>query len=124
MILDASVAIALRSPQDAHADRAGAIATGADSLVLHPVTLAETLVGPAVAGIAAEVRALLLDGLGIRLWTPDDREPGRVALLRAQSRVALPDCYPLALAEHTGDVLATFDEALMRAARERGVAVV
>lgn len=124
MILDASVTIALRSPQDAHAERASAMILGAEYLVLHPVTLAETLVAPARVGMAAEVRSLLLTGLGIQLWAPDDEEPQRVALLRARSRVALPDCYPLAVAQRADMALATFDEQLAAAARAQGVTVV
>ncbi|ALJ19936.1 type II toxin-antitoxin system VapC family toxin [Microbacterium sp. No. 7] len=123
MILDASVLIALRSPQDVHAERAAALVLDADRLIVHPVTLAECLVRPARAGRAGQVRQALLDGLGIRLWSPDDDEPERVALLRAQSGVALPDCYPLALAEQTGRPLATYDDALRDAARARGVGV-
>lgn len=123
MILDTSVLIALRSPQDPHADRVSALVMDADDLVVHPVTLAESLVAPARAGIAAEVRAQLTEGLGIRLWHPDDDEPERIALLRADSRVALPDCYPLAVAERTGLPLATFDEALRRTAQTRSVSV-
>lgn len=124
MILDASVAIALRSPDDVHARRAAELIVEVEELMIHPVTLAECLVAPARAGVLADARRLLLDGLGIRLWRPDDEEPDRVASLRAASRVALPDCYPLSLAEHTGRPLATFDEALREAAHERGVAVV
>lgn len=123
MILDASLLIALRSPQDVHAEHAARLASTAEELIVHPVTLAESLVAPARAGIARQVRVQLLDGLGIRLWHPDEDEPERVALIRAKSRVALPDCYPLALAEHTGKALATLDEALGNAARERGVSV-
>lgn len=123
MILDASVAIALRSPQDAHAAEAVRLVLKADDLVVHPVTLAETLVAPARAGIAAQVRQELLEGLGIRLWHPQMEEPERVATLRAETRAALPDCYPLALAEHLRMPLATFDEPLRNAARSRGIAI-
>lgn len=123
MILDASVAIALRSPQDAHAAHAERLVVEADELIIHPVALAECLVAPARAGLLAETHRVLLDDLGIRLWHPDEDEPDRIATLRAESRVALPDCYPLTLAERTGYPLATFDAALRRAARDRGVPV-
>lgn len=123
MILDASVVIALRSPQDAHAERARALVLSADDLGIHPVTLAEVLVVPARAGVAAEVRTRLVEGLGMRVCTPTDEEPLHIAELCASTRVALPDCYPLRLAERDGVPLATFDERLARAARERGVVV-
>lgn len=123
MILDASVAIALRSSRDVHAERARSLVLHAAELVIHPVTLAETLVVPARAGIADLVRARLLEGLGIRLWEPDVDEPLRVAELRAQVGVALPDCYVLALAEQTGLPVASFDKRLVRAAMQRGRAI-
>lgn len=124
MILDASVVIALRSARDAHADRATALVLGVDELVLHPVTLAECLVVPARAGLANEVRDQLMDGLGMRLSRPGDDEPLRVAAVRAETGIGLPDCYVLALAEESGSALATFDSALRAAAIARGVDVV
>lgn len=123
MILDASVAIALRSPQDPHADAARAVVLSAEELVMHPVTLAEVLVVPARAGLAAQVRDRLIDELGVRIWDPDPDEPLRVAELRAATRIALPDCYVLQLAEQSGHEVATFDDRLRRAARGRGVAI-
>ena len=124
MILDASVVIALRSPRDAHAERAARLVLDADRLIVHPVTLAECLVVPARRGVADAVEAALRRDLGVEVWQPADDEPRRVAGLRAAVRIALPDCYPLALAEETGQPLATFDAALAEAAAERGVPVV
>lgn len=123
MILDASVAIALRSPEDPHAERAAAIVLAADDLVIHPVTLAECLVAPARAGRARDARRLLVERLGIRVWAPEDDEPERIAELRAATRVALPDCYPLLVAVTLGVPVATFDGYLAAAARGHGVAV-
>lgn len=124
MILDASVAIALRSPSDPHASRAAELILAAEDLVIHPVTLAECLVAPARSGSAGEVRRLLVEGIGIRVWATVDDEPERVADLRAATRSALPDCYPLLLATELGLPLATFDAVLAATARERGIHVV
>ncbi len=124
MILDASVVIALRSAEDRHAERAAALVIGAEDLVIHPVTLAECLVVPARAGIAEQVREQLLIGVGMHLWQPDEDEPVRVATVGAGVRVGLPDCYVLALAEHTGTAIATFDDGLRAAAGARGIEVV
>lgn len=124
MIVDASVAIALRSPDDRHAAAAERIVVAAESLVIHPVTLAESLVVPARRGQARSVRDLLVDRLGFVVATTDADEPVRVAELRAATTVHLPDCYPLALAEHLGEPLATFDTGLAAAARARGIIVV
>lgn len=123
MILDASVAIALRTSRDPHAEAARALVLSTAELVIHPVTLAETLVAPARAGVAAEVRDRLVDGMRIGVWAPDADEPLRIAELRAATRVALPDCYVLGLAETTGMPLATFDARLASVARDRGVSV-
>jgi len=123
VILDAGVAIALRSPQDPHAEAARAIVLAAEELVIHPVTLAEALVAPARAGVAARVRDHLIDGLGVVIWDPDAEEPLRVAELRAATRIALPDCYVLQLAEQSGHALASFDHRLLQTARDRGVAI-
>lgn len=124
MIVDASAIIALRSADDPHADRAARLVAGIDELLLHPVTLAECLVVPARAGLARQVRDQLIHGLAMRLHHPDDDEPIRVATVRAQTRIALPDCYVLALAEQTGMPLATFDAGLRAVATSRGVNVV
>lgn len=123
MILDASVVIALRSPQDPHAESAASLVLAADELVIHPVTLAEVLVVPARAGLTVQVRDRLVDGLRMRVWNPDEDEPLRIAELRAATRVALPDCYVLGLAEAVKAPLATFDARLAAAARSRGVTV-
>ncbi len=124
MILDASAAIALRSADDPHAPAVARVVIGADELIIHPVTLAESLVVPARAGRTVEALRLLTEEIGIRVESSDSDEPARVADLRAATGIALPDCYPLALAERRADVLVTFDARLAGAARARGITVV
>jgi len=53
----------------------------------------------------------------------DDGEPLRVAELRANSGLKLPDCCVLDVAIHHRARLATFDDALAAAARKRSVPV-
>lgn len=100
------------------------VVIGADELIIHPITLAESLVIPARPGRALEALRLLTEEIGIRVKSPDSDEPARVADLRAATGIALPDCYPLAMAEQRADDLATFDACLAEAARARGIAVV
>ena len=123
MVVDASVLIALMNPDDVHhADavvlvRRGAIAGG---LVAHPVTVAESAVGAAKRGRLEQVRRAF-DGLGLVTARSDPGEPWRLAALRADARLPLPDCCVLDLAMESGLALATFDARLAGAARRRGV---
>ena len=122
-VLDASVLIALMNPGDVHyADavamvRRGAIAGG---LLAHPMTVAESAVGAAEHGRLEHVRRAF-DGLGLVTAESDPEQPWRLAALRAEARVPLPDCCVLDLAIRSGGHLATFDTRLAGAARRHGV---
>jgi len=68
----------------------------------------------------------MLDDLcatGIAVVLHDDGEPLRLAELRANSGLQLPDCCVLDVAIHYRARLATFHEALAAAARKRSVPV-
>jgi predicted nucleic acid-binding protein len=90
---------------------------------MHPVTLAEVLVGPARLGDADGAHARLA-ALGFRVDLPDAGQPVRLAVLRVQTRLKLPDCCVLDVALVHQAQLATFDARLAEVARNRGVAVV
>lgn len=123
IILDANVLISFWSAVDVHRSAAYAILDTEEDLVLHPVTLAETLVWP----IRDRREQEALDDiarLGIERHAPLVDEPLRVARLRSEARLTLPDAYVLATAIELGATLATFDNRMADAARERGVAVV
>ena len=64
-----------------------------------------------------------LRAAGIAVAAHDDDEPLRLAELRATSGLKLPDCCVLDVALHHQASLATFDDALAAAARQRGVRV-
>lgn len=123
IVVDASVLIAVMNPDDVHhADavamiRRGAIAGG---LVAHPMTVAESAVGAAEHGRLDQVRHAFA-GLGLVTAESDPEECWRLAALRAEARLALPDCCVLDLAMQSGGTLATFDARLAGAARRRGV---
>lgn len=123
IVADASLVIALLDSKDGHHERAAEIVLDHPDLLIHPVNLAEVLVGPARAGAPAEVYQAL-ESVGLRVDVPDTDQPVRVAELRAQSRLKLPDCYALDAAETHRAVLATFDAGLASRARARRVVVV
>jgi predicted nucleic acid-binding protein len=112
IVLDASVAIAALSADDAHHDAAVDALTGAseDELVLAATTRAEILVGPArVGGKALTAGRDFADGcetVPISAAIADD-----AAALKARHRgLSLPDAIALGLAEMIdADVVWTFD---------------
>jgi predicted nucleic acid-binding protein len=120
--LDASVLIAHLSPADLHNEAATAIVLGGTpgKMLVHTVTMAEVLVGGVRIGQGA---AMLGDlwAAGIAVAPHDDGEPLRLAELRATTGLTLPDCCVLDIALHYQASLATFDDSLAAAARQRGV---
>lgn len=122
--LDASVVVAHLSSQDPHHQAATAYLeeSRADDFFMHSLNLAEVLVGGARAGRGQEMLDDLL-AIGIRVPARPDDEALRLANLRASSGLKLPDCCALDTAVLTGSTLATFDQHLARAARQRHVTV-
>jgi toxin FitB len=124
IVMDASVLIAHLNPGDPHHQAATAILlTGTPGqMLVHTITLAEVLVG----GVRIGHGAAMLDDLratGIAIAPHGEGESLRLAELRANSGLKLPDCCVLDVAIHYRARLATFDEALAAAARKRSVLV-
>ena len=123
--LDASVVIAHLSPADRHHEAATRLleaAADVDVFHMHPLNLAEVLVGGVRVGRGVE----MLDDLraiGIEVTPYSEDEPLRLANLRATTGLRMPDCCALDTALRTDSTLATFDAALAAAAREVGVNV-
>ena len=89
---------------------------------MHPLNLAEVLVGGVRIGRAVEMLADLREiGVAAMESTPD--EPMRLATLRATSGLKLPDCCALDTAMTHRTPLATFDDALAAVAARHGVEV-
>ncbi|OJU39249.1 MAG: hypothetical protein BGN97_06430 [Microbacterium sp. 69-10] len=123
IVLDANILISYWGRGDVHTAEAYEILDTEDELLIHPVTLAETLVAPVRE--AREVEALsAYTRLGVERHVPADDEPVRVARLRAETGLKLPDAYVLAVAIQHEAALATFDRRLADAAHARGVGVV
>lgn len=125
IVLDASALIAHLSPDDTHHDAAGSVLLDAIDapLLVHPLSLAEVLVGGVRIGNGAKMLADV-HAIGVRLADRDDGEPMRLAELRAATRLTLPDCCVLDVAVNHRATLATFDRALATAARRLGIDVV
>ena len=124
IVLDASVMIAILDGADSHfkASQRLFVDHATERLGAHRMTIAETLVRPAIAGRArAAAAALAMLGIG-QLDEPDD--PVGLAELRASTGLRLPDAVILNAAIRERARLATFDERLARAAVELGVTVV
>lgn len=122
--LDASVVIAHLHPHDPHhpvaTDYLRAIA--GERMLMHPLNLAEVLVGGVRARRGEEMLADL-HAIGLRPTEPSEGESLRLATLRVTSGLKLPDCCALDTALTTGSALATFDVDLAAAARQRHVTV-
>ena len=123
IVLDARVLIAHLKPDHTHAQAAAGILNTEEELIIHPLTLAELLVGPMRTHQEEAFRSALIR-LGILTWTPDPDHPYRLARLRATSGLKLPDCCVLDTARSTQATLATFDHTLAKAATDRGVPTV
>ena len=120
--LDASVLIAYLNRKDPHHDRAKGILSTQDRLLAHTVTIAEVLVGPAAGGRLAQARSRL-SNIGLDEADRLEGEPAALAALRADTRLKLPDCCVLLVAESVGARMATCDRRLGDVARSRGLTV-
>jgi len=122
IVLDASVLIAHLAGDDAHSASAFDILDTEEELAMHPVTLAEILVGPArVHREQDAIDAIFRLGVEELPWQAD--EPVTLARLRASAALRLPDCCVLAAALREKATLATFDTRLAAAAAAAGVPV-
>jgi hypothetical protein len=87
------------------------------------ITLAEALVTPARLGHLEEVETALV-GLDVQEVPLGGAAPGRLAEMRAEVGLKLPDCCVLLAAQNNEAPLATFDTDLISAAQKLGVEVV
>jgi predicted nucleic acid-binding protein len=122
IVIDASVLIAHLDAHDPHHERAvGLLLDHAEqTLACSTITLAEVLVGPARNGRLDAARTAVGE-LGLtEVALPPDAAP-RLATLRADTNLKLPDCCVLVAAQdaHANAVL-TFDDRLTREAARLG----
>lgn len=126
IVLDASVLIAHLDASDCHHSRAEELlllaADQARPLGASPITLAEVLVDPALAG-RIDQAAAALGQLGVCAVDLPRDAAVRLATLRAATTLKLPDCCVLLAADQVADAVATFDDRLAVAVRSHGLAV-
>jgi len=127
VILDACVLIALANPDHVHYESARAIATSGQTLGVTAVTMAEYLVKPAQFGldVVAEERRIV-SGLRLTQLTEGTLAktaswPARIASLRAETGLKMPDVIVLAAAMATDSSVATFDARLAEACNAASV---
>jgi predicted nucleic acid-binding protein len=124
IVLDASTLIAVLDPDDAHHQAAEELVASAvsDELGVNQLTLAEVLVGP----VRSDRLGHTLDGLRqlevMQLGFPAD-SPIRLAVLRSQTGLTMPDCCVLLSAQDQGGAVASFDEHLRPGALNQGLDV-
>ena len=125
IVLDASVLIAFLAGDDIHHAAAERLLADAvdDDLAVNPLTLAEILVAPLRDGRLDAVVAALAALEVHELPFPDDTSI-RLARLRAETGLKMPDCCVLLAAEALGASVATFDGRLAQLAEKRGIPVV
>jgi predicted nucleic acid-binding protein len=117
IVLDASVLIAHLDADDTHHERARErLLDAADQqFAASPITLAEVLVGPTRAGRLPEARAAL-GTLGVTELPLPANAAERLAQLRVETQLKLPDCCVLLAAHEAACPVLTFDERLAREA--------
>jgi predicted nucleic acid-binding protein len=122
IVVDASVLIAHLDDRDALHDRAVEclLDVAEHPLGCSPLTLAEVLVGPARHRRLEAARAAIA-GLEITALPLGDDAPARLAQLRANTGLRLPDCCVLLAAEDAdARAVLTFDDGLARAGERLG----
>ena len=122
IVLDASVLIAHLDPRDALHEAADERLLDASDQPFgaSTITLAEALVAPLRAGALATTRAALRS-LGVEELLLPAGAAERLAALRADTGLKLPDCCVLLAAEEANGGVLTCDERLARAAADRGL---
>lgn len=122
IVLDASVLIGHLDQRDAHHELATQrLLDAADEpFGASAITLAEVLVAPTRAGQQAAAQAALRT-LGVAELPLPAGPPARLAALRAETALKLPDCCVLLAAEDANGTVLTFDERLAREAARLGL---
>jgi predicted nucleic acid-binding protein len=123
IVVDASVLIAHLDEHDAlHARAVDVLLEAADQrLGCSPITLAEVLVGPARRDRLAAARAAVAE-LEVEEIPLGEEAPVRLAALRAESGLKMPDCCVLLAAQDAAaKAVLTFDDALAREVERLGL---
>ncbi len=122
MVLDASVLIAYLDAEDAQHKAAETLLASEidDDFAANPLTIAEVLVGPSRTGRLDAARSALRE-LAVAQWPFPADAAVRLARLRADTGLRMPDCCVLLAAQDAAARVAAFDDRLVRAAEKLGL---
>lgn len=122
IVLDASVLIAYLDAEDAQHHKAEELLAREidDEFAANPVTLAEVLVGPSRSGRLDAARSALRELEIMEQPFPADTAV-RLARLRADTGLRMPDCCVLLAAQDSAARVAAFDERLIGEAEGLGL---
>jgi len=124
VVLDASALIALASDTDPNHNWALGMFrdTAGFGIQMTALTQAEVLVHPARAG-KLEKFLKLIGALGIAITPIEESDSSQIAKIRAATSLKMPDAVVLSQAIKVSGSIATTDQKLARAAKEKGVGV-
>lgn len=122
--LDASLLISHLNVQDQNHPQATSLLLDAADyrLCMNTLNVAEVLVGFARVG-ALDVGERVFAKLGIEEVPMSEDAASRLAVLRAETGLKMPDCCVLLTAQDTKSAVASFDADLCRAAERLGLAI-
>ncbi len=122
IVLDASVLIAYLDGEDAQHPAAEFLLAREidDEFAANPLTLAEVLVGPTRTGRLETARSVLR-ALGVAEQPFPADSAVRLARLRSDTGLRMPDCCVLLAAQDVAARVAAFDDRLTRAAEDLGL---
>lgn len=125
LLLDADVLIGALDGNDPHHRRARALFTrwrdDQDACVVSVVNLTEVLIAPSADVSKLAVAREAIAALGVTVHQPNEAIGVEAARLRQRHPISLPDAYCLATAKHTGSMLSSFDQRILKAAKREGV---
>ncbi len=122
IVLDASVLVAYLDAEDAQHEAAEILLAREidEEFAINPLTLAEVLVGPLRSGRLDAALTALRDLEVEERPFPTDTAV-RLARLRVDTRLRMPDCCVLLTAQDAAARVASFDRRLVSAAEELGL---
>ncbi|MCL2422996.1 MAG: PIN domain-containing protein [Micrococcales bacterium] len=122
IFLDTDVVAAYTERGHIHANRALELLATNEVLAIHPLALAQCAVDAVDKGDELRLH-MLMERIGVTVWSPDPRHSRRVEHLRAITSVSLLEGCVLDAAERENATLATFNARLAQLARVRACPV-
>ncbi|HXA54579.1 MAG TPA: PIN domain-containing protein [Solirubrobacteraceae bacterium] len=124
-LLDADVLIGALDGSDAHHARARSLLSEwwrrRDDVRVSVVNLGEVLIAPSADPKRLARAREAIAALGVEVHLPNEAIGVDAARLRQRHPISLPDAYCLATARHTRSTLASFDQKVLRAAKDDGL---